>query len=413
MKISFYLRKEQLNRKGKASVSMVISGNGIYFRKIVKGVNTSVADWGEKKERLLPNKKKNEYNYHVEFNKKLDEIELKIKELFRHLHLNNLVLTKESIVGKLQSNELEKPSLDFFESFDYFIETNKPVKAKRTVMGYATAKNFLKEFVSETGFVIGLESLNLDFFDSFRNYAFEKRETKNNYFAKLIATIKTFMKWTADRGIHNNYEFLKFVAKEEDIEVISLTKEELYRLYNMEFKSDRLSHVRDVFCFGCFTSLRYSDIKSLMDSNIQGEELVLSLKKTKTISHKIPLGKPALHILEKYRGTVYSPLPTISEPRFNEYIKECCELVEINTMTTITRYVGTKQIVKTVPKYELITSHVARKTFITIMLLSGATEVVVRKISGHANGRSFNKYVNVTDSDKKLELDKVWKQIEQ
>ena len=101
-------------------------------------------------------------------------------------------------------------------------------------------------------------------------------------------------------------------------------------------------------------------------------------------------------------------MPTISSQKFNKYIKECCKFVGIDTPTTITRYIGTRRIDKTVPKHELITSHTARKTFVTNSLILGMKEMVVRNITGHKKEESFRKYVQIAKDFKKQEMDNTW-----
>jgi len=216
------------------------------------------------------------------------------------------------------------------------------------------------------------------------------------------------MKWGFERNLHTNSEYIKFKAKEDNIEVIHLTYKELMSLYNYKFKSIRLSQVRDVYCFGCFTGLRFSDIQALNSSNIMGDYISMTILKTRTLSHVIPLIDPAKAILKKYKDTISYPLPVISLQKNNEYIKECCELVKIDTPTTITRYIGRKRRDTTLPKYQLITSHTARKTFITNSLLLGMNERVVRSITGHMKESSFNKYVKLTEEYKKDKINDAW-----
>ncbi|MTI19400.1 site-specific integrase, partial [Fulvivirga sp. RKSG066] len=63
------------------------------------------------------------------------------------------------------------------------------------------------------------------------------------------------------------------------------------------------------------------------------------------------------------------------------------------------------------PKHRLITSHVARKTFVTNSLIFGMKELVVRNITGHKKESSFKKYVKIADDVKKSEMDNTWGKI--
>lgn len=408
MKAKFVLRRDKVNSKGYMPVMLWITGNGIVFKKSVQEVKVLENHWDNRKERVLPSKKSEEYNNHVEFNKKLDTVDSEIKELFRYNRLNDKALTKDDIILKLESsNQNFVIKHNFFKSFEEFIEKNKTIKVERTIKGYVTTKNFFKSFNDDV-YPIDFAKINVRFFDDFQEYAFNTRETKNNYFAKLVTIFKTFMSWAEERGHHNNQIYNRFKASEEDVEVIYLTYEELMKLNNYQFKSEKLGKVRDVYCFACFTGLRYSDVKSLKPSNIQGDNLVVNLQKTKSIDHLIPLNKYAKEIIEKYEDSCQYPLPIISHQKFNEYLKDCCEEVEINQEVTTTRYIGKRRIDRTVPKYKLITSHTARKTFVTNSLILGMSETVVKKITGHKKDDSFRKYVDVADQVKSSEMNRIW-----
>jgi integrase len=410
MQVSFILRKDKVNKNGLIPVRMLITVNGERIRRNIKNVKTKLKDW--KNQRVKPSLKNEPYNFHIEFNKELDEFENKAKLIFRQALLNNIELSKEFILNKLNSDSYKDNNifLDFFHSFHEFIETNRSTKALTTTKKYITAVNFIRDFENETSYKITFDSINIEFYEKFRDYAFEKRNTLNNYFGKIIAGIKTFMNWSFERGYHKNLEYKKFKAIQNNIEVIYLTKDELMKLYNFPFDSKRLEHVRDFYCFGCFTGLRFSDIKQLRISNVFEDYIKLNIQKTKTIDHIIPLNKFAKAILNKYIETLYEPLPTISGQKFNQYIKECCKIIGIDTPTNITRYIGNRRIDRVLPKYELITSHTARKTFVTNSLVLGMKEMVVKNITGHKDDKSFRKYVEIAENFKKQEMD-IWNEI--
>ena len=250
--------------------------------------------------------------------------------------------------------------------------------------------------------------INYKFYDEFRDYCYGEKDTLNNYFGKLISTLKTFMDWAFNRDYTTNIQYKKFEAIQDDIDIICLTVEELLLLYNFDFKSDRLNHTKDVYCFGCFTSFRFSDIFDLKSSHIFENYIKKTIVKNQTIDHITPLTAYSKQLILKYKDTIHDPLPVVSSQNFNDYIKECCMIAKIDTPTTITRYIGKRKIEKTVPKHKLITSHTARKTFITTSLVLGMSEVSVKKISNHKKDEHFRKYVNVAQSYLNKEMDEGW-----
>ncbi|WP_418501953.1 tyrosine-type recombinase/integrase [Flagellimonas sp.] len=408
MQLTFSTRNDKRNKDGTLPIRATITFKGVRIRKNITGVKVLLRHW--KNQRIKPNTQKEDYNNHIEFNQKLDEFREKVFTVFRYLHLNNIPFSAELVEEKLDDGSFGSNSLapKFFESFDEFIETSRTIKAHGTIKKYNTVTGFLKDFQNEVSYQLRFDNINMDFYEKFRDYCFKDRKTLNNYFGKLVSILKTFMNWAYERGYHDNLEFKKFRRTEDNIEVIYLTMDELMALYRFDFKSKRYSQIRDIYCFGCFTGLRFSDIMNLKSSNVFSDHLKITIVKTKTIDQKIPLNKYALEILERYKGTIYEPLPTISNQKFNEYIKECCSKAKINTQITITRYIGQKRIDKTMAKHDLITSHTARKTFVTNSLVLGMKEMVVRNITGHKDEASFKRYVDIAEDFKQKEMDNTW-----
>ncbi|WP_375334477.1 tyrosine-type recombinase/integrase [Flagellimonas sp. C4] len=404
--ISFNLRHENINKKGLAPVRLIISYNSLIIRKMVPSVRVLPKDW--QNERIKTNLKNEPYNFHLEYNFILDEIDAKVKALYRQSLIAGKSLSKDDIINCLDNKTSSKVAMDLFSALDEFVYTHRAVRAHSTIKKYNSCIQFIKDFENATGFGLGFESIDQVFLETFRDYAFLKRNTMNNYYSKLIAFIKTFMNWALDREYHNNVEFRKFKRTEDNIEVIFLTIDELMTLYHHDFESRRLSAVRDIYCFGCFTGLRFSDLSTLQNSNIFEDHIQLTIQKSKRTDHRIPLNKMAKKILKKYTGTVYEPLPRISGQKFNQYIKECCEEIGMDQPINITRYVGQKRIDKTAPKYSLITSHTARKTFVTNSLILGMNERVLKNITGHKDDVSFMKYLKIAEDFKRNEMNNTW-----
>lgn len=412
MNVYFTPRTEAVSKKtGLCPIAIRVSFENTVVRIMVPTVRVKKTEWNKKDYTVLPSKKNEPYNNHKEFNILLSDIKYRLNELHRKSILGNSKISKEDIINAVYNNEAKKTSNEeasFLDIFQEFIDHSKSFKAERTITGYTTTKNTLKTFFDSRKLQPTLDSLDLKFFDDFRNYCFNEKEFKDNYFAKLIAHIKTFMKWSFDREYHSNVNFMKFKAPEHDIEVIFLTHQELSTLFYHEFKSDKLARVRDLFCFSCFTGLRYSDLANLKNSSIiNNNELKINVKKTRQKDLIIPLNDYATEILEKYKGTIYEPLPVISSQKLNNYIKDACKEVRIDTPTRITRYSGGKVIDEVIPKYQLITIHTGRKTFVSNSLMLNIPTAVIKEVTGHRTDRAFQKYVKVTDEFKRDKF-KAW-----
>ena len=271
-------------------IRMLISVNGFKYFKVVSGIDCRKSHWDERNQRIKSPRKSEPYNYSLEYNKILDETENDAKKLFRYMLLNDIAPSKKYIAERLDNGQSTiNLSHEFLPAFDEFIEKGKNVKAKSTLKKYKSVLSFYKGFSEDTGYTLRFDTITIDFFEKFRDYCFEEKNTLNNYFAKLISILKTFMNWSYERGYHSNLAFKKFKAPGQETEVIYLTMDELIALYNHNFHNIRLGQVRDVYCFGCFTGLRYSDISQLRASNVFDDHIMLNIKKTKTVAHKVPL----------------------------------------------------------------------------------------------------------------------------
>ena len=131
------------------------------------------------------------------------------------------------------------------------------------------------------------------------------------------------------------------------------------------------------------------------------------IKKTKRVD-TIPINRFAQEILDKYNDLKDKPLPQISSQKLNDYIKECCEEAKIDTPIRIARHSGSNTIEKTFPKHELITTHTARKTFLTNSIILGMNYMAARGISGHKKDKDFNRYVKIAEDFKHKEMQRTW-----
>jgi integrase len=410
MVVHFGLRKEAVSKKtGKCPISIRVSSDDMVVRATLPNLRVHPDEWNSRDATVLPPKKLNPANNHVEYNIILGDIKHRLNELHKKSLLSNKAPAKQHVVDaimnvgekKAKSNQ-NKPG--FIEIFDEFISHSRSFKASRTITGYVTTRNVFEHYSSVRKRKLYFDDIDLRFFDDFRNYCFIEKKMSDNYFAKIIAHLKTFMLWASEREFHQNSLYTKFKAPEHDIEVIFLSQEELSTLYYHEFKSEKLDRVRDVFCFACFTGLRYSDLANLTRSNIVDGQIKLNVKKTKQKDLLIPLNSYAKSILEKYKESKYQLLPVISIQKLNAYIKEACKEAGIDAPTKITRYSGGNVVDETLPKYELITIHTARKSFVSNSLMFDIPVAVIKEVTGHKTERAFQKYVKVTDAYKKEKL---------
>lgn len=402
MNYYFELRKDKEDKKGLVPIRLVISNNKIRIRKSTEA-KTRVEDW-DKDGFFIKNPKRGEsYNEYKDYNKTISSLKEKVEKIFKYFEYNEIPFSKNMFLEKFEKSEV-KISMDFFDTFEEYIEISKLTKTNSTVIKIRSVRNFLVSFEEHSSFSLRLDNIDFRFEEAFMKYCFYSKKTLNNYYAKIVKTLKAFLNWSYERGYHNSLEFKKIKSKEDDTEVIYLTIEELMKLYNHDFKEASKDRARDMFCFLAFTGQRHSDVYRLLNANLDGEYLNFAVKKTKTVDHHVFLIKQTRELINKYRDTMYFPIPRITSQKLNLKIQECCEDIGLTNEVVLTRYIGAREISQSFRKCDIITSHVGRKSFITNSLELGIPERVVRSISNHKDEKSFRKYVNISEIHKQKEL---------
>lgn len=146
---------------------------------------------------------------------------------------------------------------------------------------------------------------------------------------------------------------------------------------------------------GAFTGLRFSDFSRLEWKNITNTGTIsIQTQKTGT-KVVIPIHPVVREILD--RGYDFSS--SMSDQKINRYIKEVGKIAGIDGMVTINRNVGGRTVTESVPKYSLITTHTARRSFATNAYKSGVPTIAIMKITGHREESTFLRYIKVSEEE--------------
>ena len=180
-------------------------------------------------------------------------------------------------------------------------------------------------------------------------------------------------------------------------------------LYNFNLKKfKKLDAIRDLFCFGCFTGMRLSDILALSHENVHEGKILFRVEKTEQ-SNFIPLNSYTKAIIKKYaKKFPNKSLPSYSEGFINEQLKELFKKVEINRKVQLTHFQGAKKIKKVEPLSEIVTFHMSKKTFMTNFLAKGGSLITAMSITGNKDFKTAKRYFKVVDSLKAEEMAKVF-----
>lgn len=354
--------------------------------------------WNFISNRAKESKKFPEY---PEFNSRLDTLENGLKTSFRRLlndgiQPNNELLKKE-LEFELDDKVLKQRKKSFFEFINAFIEESNTTKQNSTVCVYKTTLKHLQNYTERRNKSIDFSSINLNFYSDFTKYLSQELEMSTNTIGKYIKTIKTFLNEATERGLNTNLEFrkskFKTISEETDTVYLSIEELRIIEDKNLSFNPS-LEKVRDLFLLGCYTGLRFSDFSQIKQENIIAEKSIIQIRTQKTNEKvSIPINSVVKKILNKYDQSIPK---SYTNQVMNKYLKNIAELCEINTPTELTTTKSGKTQKTTVPKYKLITTHTARRSFATNCYLADIPSISIMKITGHKTEKSFLKYIKVT-----------------
>ena len=228
---------------------------------------------------------------------------------------------------------------------------------------------------------------------------------------KHLAMLKWFLGWAEHKGFLTCYDYRTFRPKLQKVEnpVIFLEWDELMTLYNIELEErPDLARVRDVFAFCAFTSLRYSDVKALRWSDVSDTCITVTTQKTSD-ALRIELNDYSSELISRYVDEAFPDdrvFPVLSNQKMNEKLKELGQLCGFDRLIRITEFRNGKRQDSLLPKWSLLSTHAARRTFICNALMMGIAPNIVMRWTGHADYDSMKPYIAVADSVKAKEMAK-------
>ena len=289
---------------------------------------------------------------------------------------------------------------------DLFIEAESVRRSwsERHKANIRTARMHLADYSQSAT----LEDISEKWVAGFITHLTAKRGLLNSSVDKTLRILKSALYWAQGQGLYEKDYRRFFEVRLKGIDSnraeVYLTWEELSRLASVELRLHSERVARDLFCFLCFTGLRYSDLKKLTHDNITPTSIRYYAQKTDQLI-EVDINDHARAILDKYKGEE-TPLPPMAEQRLNRTLKSVCEQAGINAPVTRLRYSGRQRIEETLPKYEVITSHIGRHTFVVQALTLGIPSEVIRKYTGHKTEKTMRPYVAIADTLKAQEMEK-------
>jgi len=363
----------------KSAVRIVITHRGKVFRKYT-GISISPTKWKRsKKGRQWPTDPKD--------SEKLKGILLALEERLNEYSTNAEI--EEALDDILSSQVSSYKPMDktsrrvtFWQYFDEWAS-----RAKSTRKNDMNVKRRIAELMGRED---NWNDINSAWF--FRlNQKLDAAGYAVNYKATITARIKAMMSEGFKLKYHTNTEYMTFKKVQEPADTIYLAQEEVDAVWAVELTASMEKKARDLFIIGVYTASRFSDYSRLSIEDIRDGKIRFVQKKTSK-SVVIPAAPRVLEVLKRNGGSS----PIISQQKYNEGIKEVCKKAGITSTIYVTKSHGAAHETKKMKKYEMVSSHTARRTGATLLYMSGVPLRQCMLITGHTTEANFMKYIRVT-----------------
>ena len=389
----FYLKEPKSKNKSLIIVKYYVGKDKKYFQ-LSTNIKINPLNWDKIKK--LPKHKRGIDGV------KLRTIESKLIDINKKIQNLRIDFGKNLTIGdlKLAFNKKEEMiyMLDYFKSFiDERIKVGEV--SDRSVIKYKTVLKKLVLFQIHKKTKYKLSDLKEDFFTSLIIYFRNNHNLYDNTVARYISVIKTFLRWCLKKGYSPPMYFQDVKVKKHETDDIALTMAEV-ELFTKADLTPAQDRCRDLFLIGVYSGQRWSDYSVFDKTDVRDNVIVKRAKKTSTNSY-IPLHKKLKAILDKYDWE----LPNISQAKFNKHLKAIGKKLEINDKIKFTHSKGNLKEVEIKEKWELITSHTARRTYITLAAENNIPDHTIMDITGIRDSGTLKKYKK-SNKESNVELTK-------
>lgn len=382
--ILFYTKRAKAAANGLVPIYTRITINGKRFEQSTNRF-VEISKWSTE-----GNKMKGTSEEARLVNNHLDLLKNQIRDAEMELIHKKIPVTIETIKSKLLGvDERARMLVPIFQDHNNKIkELVGKEYAPGTLERYTTSLKHTIEFMQWKYNVSDIDITKIDhaFVTDYEFWLRSVRNCANNTAVKYLKNFNKIIKLCLANDWLDKNPFANYKSKVKEVERVYLTEEEIQSIIEKDFKTERLSLVRDIFLFSCFTGLAYIDVKNLTKSHISygidGEKWIFTHRQKTESASKIPILPVTQMIIDKYENHPQSNnedklLPILSNQKMNAYLKEIASVCEIE---------------------KELTFHIARHTFATTVTLTNGVPIEsVSKMLGHKNLRTTQHYAKVLD----------------
>jgi site-specific recombinase XerD len=387
LKVSFYLKKNEVNSEGKCPVMGLIRVGKTEAPFSAK-TKVHLSLWDTNSGRAL-----GKSNAATNLNRKLDSMNVLVHARYKALSKVTENITAEQVKAAFQGIAIRQTTLiAYFKNYvDNYEKRVGKDRSRSTFKELKNACSHVKKFLKTKYRMtdIPFTSLTHKFIEDYDYHLRIKLRFQSGTILELVSRLRRMIKYAINEGLLSNDPFYEYEPVYPKAKQKYLTLGEVEKIINMQMETDNLNLTKDIFLFSCFTGLAYTDVCNQKEANIvkaTDDVLWLKTSRQKTgIPCNIPLLDIPVQIIEKYRGlsTNGKLLPTVSNSFLNRYLKKIAGCCGLNRHLTF---------------------HVGRHTYAsTITLSQGVCIESVGSMLGHKDLRSTNIYAKTTNE--KVEAD--------
>ena len=383
-----WLRYRELNTDAKARTNLYIDKDRLKGSKVLKH-KMSAKDNAEQK--LLVSEK----------NKALDKVQSEMQLL--EVRIRSLVSHTTQVDSAWLKRALRPPEevikLSLLEYYKELLESNANLSVN-TQKAYKVNASFMLRYQEHIGKELMVSDIDGNFKDAFVKHCRENGFPESTLKGQL-GRLKAVCLYAEQRGesIHNQVKNLSKGIKIQASENVFLSTSEIDNVIALELEDKPLKVARDWLVICCYIGQRSASLFSLTRDNIDTKTNTIRLQQVKTKAKVIiPILPQVEAILKKYNGDFPPLLSSKTKHNYNLYnslIKEVCKLAKIDELCKgrVSNYGGRGAKVVEKPKYQLVTSHIGRRSFAS-NYYGKLNQQLIMSVTGHKTEASFLKYIN-------------------
>lgn len=351
----------------------------------------------------------------INLNLKLETLKKRCIQIYIDYEYGNISIQDFKVKLREINNDIKPKifnnSIKENEIIKFLHEEQKRMESSK--MNVNTLKTYKTHFKQIQKFLRSSPEMKLLGFDdidfNFRNVFVDWMSNNNMQLAygnKILKTFRQECEKARRIKIHSNIDYLgsgwNIPSKKAKGDIVTFNENDLQLLHEMNLKAHLLK-VRDILLIGCATGQRYSDFSRYEPHHFFESRSGIKMLKIISVKTGTPTIVPLnifgflLPILEKHGFRT----PKMSQQKFNNGLKKLAELAGFDEkILVIEQYIGRQVRIKKsyVPKYELVSTHICRRSFATILYQRGIGLEKLIALTGHSSESQLKHYIGLDNN---------------